>query len=256
MTKLLEQFSSHPREDLEKLNGELDARSIGLLMPADDAYPDRLTDLRRPPAYLFFWGNLSLLEERGVGMCGSRNVSQRGLEAARACGEEVAREGWHVVSGYAKGVDTETHLASLSAGAGTVIVLAEGILNFRKKRIFETVPFDPERVLVLSQFHPRQRWSAGAAMARNGVIAALGESLLVIEAGEKGGTLNAGIQGLELGRQVLVLQFSAEMPAGNQILLNEGAKAVGSRGALKERLSELSAQPTVRPQMNLWDSET
>jgi len=245
------QLSLQDQNELTAWRGELEDRNMGMLVPGDDRFPDQLLELKNPPSYLFYWGNLGLLEERGVGMCGSRNVSGRGLEAARACGEEVAGEGWHVVSGYAKGVDTETHLAALNAGAGTVIVLAEGILNFRRKRVFDSVPFDADRVLVLSQFPPSQKWSAGGAMTRNGLIAALGEALVVVEAGAKGGTLNAGMHGLNLRRPVFALQFSDETPAGNQRLLDAGAQAVKTRRALKERLRALASRPAVKLQMAL-----
>lgn len=251
MKEFREQLSLQDQKQLVAWQKELAGRNMGMLIPGDDQFPEQLLELKNPPSYLFYWGNLGLLEERGVGMCGSRHVSSRGLEAARACGEEVASEGWHVVSGYAKGVDTETHLAALNAGAGTVIVLAEGILNFRRKKVFDSVPFDAARVLVLSQFPPSQKWSAGGAMTRNGLIAALGEALVVVEAGAKGGTLNAGMQGLGLRRPVFALQFSNETPAGNQRLLDAGAHAVETRRALKERLKTLASRPAVKPQMAL-----
>lgn len=243
---LLEHWEHLPqdaRADVEALHHRLQDNGIGLLLLHDDAYPARLKDLSSPPLYLFFWGNLQLLDEPGIGMCGSRGATERGLDAARACGEEAASRGWNVISGYAKGVDTETHLAALREGAGTVIVLAEGVLNFRRKRAFDNVPFGPERVLVLSQFSPRQRWSAGAAMTRNSVIVCLGSALLVVEAGEKGGTLNAGEQALSMERNVLALDFSDATPPGNRVLLNAGARAVRSRGELKTFLDSLHASP-------------
>ena len=228
------------RDRVERLHEDLTHRGIGLLLATDERYPARLRDLRSAPPYLFFRGDLTLLDKHGVGMCGSRNASERGLEAARLCGEELAHRSWHVISGYARGVDTETHIASLRAGAGTVIVLAEGILHFRRKRVFADVPFSDETVLVLSQFAPSQRWSAGAAMTRNGVIAALGAALIVVEAGERGGTLNAGEQALAMGRPVLALDFSAETPAGNRKLFEKGADAIRTRGELISQLHVLA----------------
>ena len=184
-------------------------------------------------------------------MCGSRNVAARGVEAARLCGEEVAKSGWHIISGYAKGVDTETHLAALRAGAGTVIVLAEGILHFRQKRVFNEVPFDDERVLVLSQFGPEVRWNVGAAMTRNAVIATLGEALVVVEAGATGGTLDAGKRALAMGKNVFALEFNGETPAGNQILLGMGAKPLTSRRQWAAEMSHLERDEFSPPQARL-----
>jgi DNA protecting protein DprA len=235
------------RDEIGVLAEKLIERDFGLLLEGDDGYPSRLRDLKSPPPFLFYWGNRRLLDQPGVGMCGSRDVSDRGLDAARACGEEVARRNWHVISGYAKGVDTETHLAALRAGAGTVVVLAEGILSFRRKKVFADVPFCADTVLALSQFPPQQRWSAGAAMTRNGVIAALGRALLVIEAGEKGGTLNAGRQGLALGRPVFALDFSDATPAGNRELFAEGAIALRTHAELSGALEKLGAATVTAP---------
>lgn len=203
---------------------------IDVVALGDERYPDRLFDANVPPPILFTWGNSDLLHANGVGMCGSRHVSTKGLEAARTCGLEVAEHGLVIISGYAKGVDTETHIAALASGGRTVIVLAEGISGFHRKRAFANVPFDDERVLVISQFPPGQRWNVGAAMTRNSIIAGLGKALVVIEAGETGGTLNAGLQALKMGRPVLALAFSSqETPLGNQALFEKGALPIRSR---------------------------
>jgi DNA processing protein len=236
---LWDELTDHQHQRLRVLATELDHRQVRMLLPVDPDWPRPLSSLPSPPPYLFVWGSTRLLEAPTVGMCGSRHASARGLEAARACGREAARHGMNVVSGYAKGVDTETHLAALEAGAGTVIVLAEGIMHFRRKRAFDGVGFNPDRVLVLSQFPPSQRWNAGAAMTRNGVICALGTALVVVEAGERGGTLNAGRQALDLGRQVLALQFGDDAPAGNLSLFAEGARRIATTGQLSRALREL-----------------
>jgi DNA processing protein len=146
------------------------------------------------------------------------------------------------VSGYAKGVDTATHLAALEQGGKTIIVLAEGINGFRIKREFSK-DFDPKRVLVVSQFRPSQPWAAYAAMARNHVIFGLGNALVVIEAGEKGGTLAAGRDALKRGRPVFVLNFGDETPAGNRILIDAGAQPVASRSDLGRALDEMRGLP-------------
>ena len=224
------------------------AMGVDVVFRGGDCYPLQLNHLRRPPGLLFTWGNRDLLRATSVSMCGSRHVSERGLEAAAACGLEVATCGLTIVSGYASGVDTATHLAALRSGGSTVIVLAEGILGFRKKRVFHDVPFDEEHVVVVSQFAPGQHWNVGAAMTRNGVIVSLGKALVVIEAGETGGTLNAGLQALELGRAVLALEFSSQpTPAGNQLLIEKGAVPIQTRQQLGRVVKSIQEMRTKRP---------
>lgn len=230
---------------------ELAQRDVDVCFIGDDSYPRTLAATATAPAMLFTWGNTALFDVPSVGMCGSRNVSEKGLEAARNCGLQVARHGLAIVSGYAKGVDTETHLAALTSGGRTIIVLAEGILHFRRKRVFSEVPFDAEHVLVVSQFPPRQRWNVGAAMTRNGVITGLGRALVVIEAGETGGTLNAGLQALDMGRPVLALEFSEGTPPGNEALFKRGATRIDRPSRLTAVLDDLGEPAAPAEQLSI-----
>ena len=231
------------RSTLLKQAADLTDRGIVAINADDPRFPSSLTIKGRPVVpTLFCLGNLSLLTASAAGMCGSRKATPLGLKAAHACGEEVSRRGLTVVSGYAKGVDTQTHLAALDSGGTTVIVLAEGINHFRIKRDFAR-SFDFERVLVVSQFHPQQPWASYAAMARNHVIFGLGKALVVIEAGEKGGTLAAGHDALKRGRPVFVLNFGDDTPAGNRVLVEAGARPVTSRHELGQALDRLRAEP-------------
>ena len=224
---------------------ELFEAGVDVVVLGDEDFPKRLVNAKSAPAVLFFWGNPKLLHANSVGMCGSRNVSARGLEAARTCGLKVAETGLIIVSGYAKGVDTETHLAALDSGGRTVIVLAEGIAGFKRKRAFDGSRFSEETILAVSQFAPNQPWNVGAAMQRNGTIAGLSRALVVIEAGETGGTLDAGYKALSMGRPVLALTFETqETPAGNELLFERGAIRIANRKQLAQVLESIRETPT------------
>jgi DNA processing protein len=212
---------------------------VSALLLGSADYPAALMIQKNAPPVLFHQGNLNLLNERRVGLCGSRNASDEGLRAAAACGDVAAQEGLAVVSGYARGVDMAAHIATLNGGGSTIIVLPEGISHFRIKRGEFAAAWDPDRVLVISQFSPDQPWTTHGAMARNGVIFGLGLALVVVEAGERGGTLSAGLSALEANRTVIVLEFS-ELPRGNQVLIDRGAIPVSSRVDLVGRLRSLS----------------
>ncbi|MGO8869858.1 MAG: DNA-processing protein DprA [Acidimicrobiales bacterium] len=240
--ELIRHVSSLPTSEQDSIAesaAELESRGIDAHLIGTDGYPSALRSIPSAPPILFTLGNRELLEAPSVGMCGSRHTSEQGLRAAMVCGEDVARHGLTIVSGYAKGVDTQTHIAALQDGGSTIIVLAEGINHFRKKRDFGTTGLPMDRVLVVSQFEPGRPWSVGGAMTRNGVIAGLSKALVVIEAGERGGTLDAGLRAIELGRPVIALQFeSMATPPGNQLLFDRGAVPVRTR---KELLQALDA---------------
>jgi DNA processing protein len=231
-----------------RTSDELRSRGMESCFVGESNYPLQLLENRRAPAILFTWGNQALLNRPGLGMCGSRHVSARGISAAQTCGTEVASHDLVVISGYARGVDTETHVAALGSGGSTVIVLAEGILHFRRKQSFSGVDFDPSRISVVSQFAPGQAWNVGAAMTRNKVIVGLGKALVVIEAGETGGTLNAGLEAIKAGKPVLALEFSDDAtPEGNRILHGAGAIPISGRIQLARVLDQVVQTPAQDP---------
>lgn len=217
----------------------LSARGIGAVLLGSLEYPYLLSATRAAPPCLFYLGAAELLTASGIGMCGSRNASDEGLRAAAACSEVATQQGLTVISGYARGVDTATHVSALASGGSTVIVLPEGIDHFRVKRGPIANVWDPERTLVVSQFSPSRPWSAGSAMTRNNVIIGLSLALIVIEASDKGGTLAAGAQALKLNRRVLALEFT-ENPRGNAELIRRGAISVPNRAELRLRLAQVT----------------
>jgi DNA processing protein len=239
-----EHFESLERDTQEQVIQEaagLEAAGITALLIGSKSYPAPLSQIPGAPPVLFCAGSTELLTHPSIGICGSRAASDEGLRAATACGEVAAELDVTVISGYARGVDMATHVAALRRGGRTVIVLPEGIKRFRVKRGDFSDLWDPRRILVVSQFSPTQPWAASAAMARNSVILGLGMALIVVEAGEKGGTLNAGMRALEVNRPVVALEFS-EVPSGNAFLLRRGAIPARSRSELSAKLKALIEQ--------------
>lgn len=196
------------------------------LSPNEAAYPTALRTLFGDliPPDLWFAGNLDLLKSRAVGFCGSRNATDGGLHVAADCASQLSKHRIAVVSGYASGVDMKSHEAALSSGGTTIIVLPEGIEHFRIKKTIKDV-WDWNRTLVLSYFPPNAIWRADRAMDRNKVIVALSNAVIVLEARETGGTLNAGYCALRMHKPLFVALYD-DMNGGregNQRLLDEGA---------------------------------
>lgn len=192
----------------------------------DDAnYPSALKRVMasKAPKSLSCSGNLDLFGQPSVGFCGSRRASEQGLAAARDCASQAADLGIAVVSGNAAGVDVEAHYHALANGGSTIVVLPEGIENFRIRKILQPV-WDWHRVLVVSQFEPHHGWQAYRAMARNKVIIGLSGAMIVIEAGNRGGTLDAGKSSLEMGLPLFVAQYeyASSDAGGNETLIQMG----------------------------------
>ena len=188
-------------------------------------YPHSLRQLdSNSPTIISYLGNFDLLKNKKIGFCGSRKASDKGLAIAKDISNQVIKENITVVSGYASGIDQKTHYESLISGGSTIIVLPEGINQFKIKRYLKDV-WDWDRVLVISEYLPNAIWSVSRAMQRNSTIIALSDIMVLIEAKEKGGSIDAGYKTLSLNKPLFapIYEGLPEEAKGNEILLSKGA---------------------------------
>lgn len=210
-------------QDSELLASSNGVRYLSIL---DEKYPKGLANELgiNSPTVLSYMGNVSLLSKHKVGFSGSRKVSAKGMDIALDVATQLSCNDFCLVSGYANGVDMIAHKTALANGASTILVLPEGINNFYIKK--EIAPYwDWERVLVVSEFAPQTKWMVSRAMQRNRTLIALSQAMLVIEAGEKGGSLDAGLKTIDYGKRLFVPQYT-EFPTsalGNALLIQHGA---------------------------------
>jgi DNA processing protein len=191
----------------------------------DSAYPERLRTIfgELLPPDLWVMGNFELMYSKGVGFCGSRNASDAGLIVAADCAKQLSEHKLTIISGYASGVDMASHEAALSCGGTTIIILPEGIDHFRIKKTIKDI-WDWNRVAVISYFPRNAVWRADRAMERNKAIVSLSDAVIVLEAGDRGGTLNAGFRALEMRKPLFVAFFEnmADGREGNKQLIERG----------------------------------
>jgi DNA processing protein len=193
----------------------------------DEGYPKRLASLlgSKAPVELHVMGNIDLLDQHAVSFCGARNASEKGIGAAALCARKAAMHGFAITSGNARGVDRATHYEALASGGNTILVLPEGLDNFRIAPELREV-WDWNHVLVVSQFAPKAVWRAYQAMQRNKVIMGMSCAMIVIEAGEKGGTRAAGEEALKLSIPLFAIDYGYDesVAPGNRALISQGAK--------------------------------
>jgi len=196
----------------------------------DQSYPVNLRSLLKlnTPPVLSMIGNINLLSNRTVGFSGSRKVSEKGIAITKDCVEQLSQEkNMSIVSGYAQGVDKEAHYTALASGGSTIIVLPNGISSFYVRQELKHV-WDWDRVLVISEYLPKDKWSVSRAMNRNNTIIGLSDIMVVVEAGLTGGSLDAGLRTLEDSKPLYVPLYSdyPESALGNKVLLERGAKCI------------------------------
>ena len=241
---------------LKDLWKELNEGGVTVIAMGDDLYPPSLLNLKSSPPLLYAKGDISNVKLPGIGICGSRNASQKGLDHAKSFGKITADASITEISGYARGVDEEAHLGALKAGGKSIAVLAEGILRFRSKRIFRGIPTVNSHMVIISEFHPHRPWSVYNAMKRNNTILGLSKALVVVEASEKGGTLDAGIKCLKQRKPLLVLQHGkeSERPPGNVRLIRRGGIPVHNNNELKTKMKDAMSISSSEPIAEPWQA--
>jgi|GEM_PF-3717069 DNA processing protein len=152
-------------------------------------YPDQYKSFwgERLPRKLYCLGNSSLLNEKSVMVCGSREVSQKGLDIAYKCGRLIADMGYTLASGYARGVDMAAHKGALEAGGKTIAILPYGLGKF-KRHVELAGLLDFDNFLAVSELPLSYPFSAGSALRRNKLLVALSRAVIVVESKDKGGT--------------------------------------------------------------------
>ncbi len=140
---------------------------------------------------LWCCGELGALAHTCVAIVGTRAATPYGRRLAHAIAAEVGRAGCCILSGLALGIDAAAHEGALSVGAVTIGVLGGGHRRFFPRRNLQLA----ERILagggaVLSPYPPEQAAQPWQFLERNGVVAALADAVLVIEAPARSGALN------------------------------------------------------------------
>ncbi len=157
-------------------------------------------------------GDTSLLKSRCVAIVGTRNVSSEGAARARRLAKELAAAGVVVVSGLAKGVDTEALQSAIDSGGRVIAVIGTPITQAypaENKRLQERIYRDH---LLISQFEPGERVFQSNFPERNKLMAAISDGSAIVEAGETSGTLHQAAECMRLGRWLFICKNVIENP--------------------------------------------
>jgi DNA processing protein len=192
-------------------------------------YPDRLLDLSDPPDAIHVAGTIPPLSP-SVAIIGSRRASEQGRILAEQTAASLARAGVTIISGGAFGIDIAAHRGAMHGGHPTLVVLPTPIdAPHPTAHIadFEAVLSEGGAWLSEIEGGPVYR---GHFLERNRLIAALADSVLVVEAAARSGTRRTIAAARKLGRRVLAIPWSVGDPRGVGCLeaLHRGASAVRS----------------------------
>ncbi|MCP5026473.1 MAG: DNA-protecting protein DprA [Actinomycetia bacterium] len=214
--------------DLDEVWGRLERHAIGATILGGAAYPHRLAADLDPPVVLFFQGRLDLIASPLVAIVGTRRCSRYGHDVARRMGHDLAAAGVTVVSGLAAGIDGAAHHGCLEAGGVPVGVVAAGLDIAYPRRHAQLHRDVARQGVLLGEVPPGVAPDRWRFPARNRIIAALADAVVVVESGLTGGSLHTVAEALRRDLPVLAVPGPVGAPssAGTNRLLAEGAGLV------------------------------
>lgn len=230
---------------------------VTILSQSDDLFPPGLKNIYDCPALLYVRGELLATDAIALGVVGSRSCTHYGMEQAERFGQLLARAGFTVVSGGARGIDTASHRGALSAGGRTIAVMGCGLSRIyprENEELFSRI-VDDGRGAIVSDLPMLTEIRAGNFHSRNRIISGMSLGVLVVEAAKRSGALITARQAAEQGRDVFALPGQADSPmsAGTNSLIRDGAILTTSLDDILEHLGpvgERMGMPLSDPHAN------
>ncbi|MCP9773672.1 DNA-protecting protein DprA [Synechococcus sp. Tobar12-5m-g] len=200
-----------------------------VILPGDPAYPQALAQLERPPLGLYWQGRGSLWPQlrhrRAIAVVGTRRPSLHGLSMARALGAALAAAGWPVVSGLAEGIDAAAHRGCLERGGWPVAVVGTPLERVYPRHHGPLQTEVGARGLLLTEQAPGAAVQRGNFAARNRLLVALSQAVVVVECPHGSGALHSADLAWQEGLPLWVVPGDAgkASAAGSNRLLVRGA---------------------------------
>ncbi|MBK7265918.1 MAG: DNA-protecting protein DprA [Ignavibacteriales bacterium] len=198
--------------------------SGSILAYGQPGYPSSLSNIYDPPVLLYVVGELTEQDKKSLAIVGSRTPSPYGLKTASDFSRDLVSEGFTVISGLARGIDTTAHKAALSAGGRTIAVLGSGFKNIYPSENKKLAKDISTSGAVITEFAPDTKPDAINFPARNRIISGLSLGSLIVETAEKGGALHTAAFAIDQGREVFAIpgNINSLKSGGTNRLIQDG----------------------------------
>lgn len=226
----------------------LDKTGVNIITYLDELYPANLLNIYDRPAFLYVQGNLEK-NDIPIAIVGSRYASTYGKYTTERISRELALKGITIVSGMARGIDSCAHRGALSAQGRTVAVLGSGldvIYPPENKKLFSAIS---QNGAVISEFPPGTQPLSYHFPSRNRIISGMSYGVVVVEAGEKSGSLITARLAVEQGRDVFAIPgtIDSAQARGTNSLIKQGAKLIDSIDDILEDILPQLERTSVQP---------
>jgi len=229
--------------DLRKERHRMEASGIRFVDRWASDYPASLSELYDPPIGLY-WKGKYIVERPCVAIVGTRSATLYGRKVAKRFGAELARMGFCVVSGMARGTDTAAHEGALESGGPTLAVFGCGMDIIYPPENLELSREITAKGALVSEFPLGRRADRQTFPMRNRVVAGMCEAVIVIESAAAGGSMITARFAGEQGRQVMAVPGRIDQSSsdGCHQLIRDGATMVTSVDDVLEELRYRSSE--------------
>jgi DNA processing protein len=214
-------------------------QGVSIICREDEAYPAHLRHIADPPICLYLRGDFEPTDAVALAVVGARRCSHYGMEQASRFAYGLAGLGFTIVSGLARGIDSCSHRAALSAGGRTLAVLGNGLASIYPPEHAELAEDVADQGAIVSELPMTAGPEAAHFPRRNRIIAGLSLGVLVVEAGPRSGALITARLASEYDREVFAVPGRVDVTnsAGTNSMIRGGqAKLIAN---IEDVLDEL-----------------
>ncbi|NLX12557.1 MAG: DNA-protecting protein DprA [Phycisphaerales bacterium] len=215
---------------------------VRIICRDDDEYPPGLRHIPDPPICLYLRGRLEAEDAVAVAIVGARRCSLYGREQAHRFAYQLATRGVTIISGLARGVDSEGHKGAIAAGGRTLAVLGNGLADIYPPENRELAERICRQGAVISELPLRIEPRAENFLPRNRLIAGMSLGVLVVEAAWRSGSLSTAARASEYNREVFAIPGrldNAQSNGPNALIRDQHAKLVMNADDILDELGEV-----------------
>ena len=222
------------KENKENVKREIDfmqKENIKILTIEDKAYPQILKTIYDYPVSIYIKGNEKILNMPAIGIVGCRESTSYGKKVAQYFAYHLSKRNISIISGLAKGIDSQSHIGAIKAKGITIGVIGNGLdMVYPKENQYLYDKIIEENGAIISEYPIGTKPEKMNFPARNRIISGMSKGILVIEAKKKSGTLITVDFALEQGRNVYVVPGNIDEmnSVGTNDLIKQGAQIVTS----------------------------
>lgn len=220
----------------------LDKWKVKVITIKDEGYPPLLKNIYDPPPIIYYRGNFIEMmgSKKAIAIVGSRKATYYGKKIAREIALELGSRKYIVISGLARGIDTNAHLGALDAEGETIAVLGCGLDRIYPAENKQLAAQISKTGALISEFPVYTKPERGNFPRRNRLISGLSDGVVVVEAAAKSGALITADFALEQGREVFAVpgNIHSFLSNGCHNLIKQGAKLVNGYKDIIEEIEE------------------